>query len=254
MRQRTSDRPACGQSEGPIEGGCGGVDCSADTALPHSSGVLKMVGSGCEIVAMVQTAKSWHGDYPAICLCIISCDPTCRSLLLQSKMSPVFVIITDVLSHEALEMLLVEHDHMIQQVSSEVPGGCPIHAVSSHEWDRATSTPEPNHLVTGPVLLQKPALSCHRTPREETNSPTNEPSWIHLFSHCTNPAPLPSPSGPRFPRFARRPSTRVILSQRRTPRICLLRHPQFMSRAKTTQPPQTKPNKPGITVMVNPVK
>ena len=44
----------------------------------------------------------------------------CRRSLRQGKVSPVVVIITDVIIHQALQMALIEHDHMVQQVPAAV--------------------------------------------------------------------------------------------------------------------------------------
>ena len=76
--------------------------------------------SGREIVAMMQTAQSRHGYDLATCTGILFCHATGRRFLRQCKMRPVFVIVTDVLIHQAFQMAFIENDHMVEQIASAV--------------------------------------------------------------------------------------------------------------------------------------
>ena len=67
---------------------------------------------------MVQAAEPRHGGRLATHLSVLRDCPACRRLLLQPKMSPVLMVVADVLDHQAPEMPLIEHDHMIEQVSA----------------------------------------------------------------------------------------------------------------------------------------
>jgi hypothetical protein len=67
---------------------------------------------------MMETAQPWHRHNLAVCFDSGSWLTTCRRFLLQPKMRSVVVIVTDVLVHEALEMLFIQNDHMIEQIST----------------------------------------------------------------------------------------------------------------------------------------
>ena len=69
---------------------------------------------------MMEAAEPWYGDNFAAGACILRCHTACRSLLVQAEMSPVFMVITDVLIHEALQMAFIENDHMVEQVAAAV--------------------------------------------------------------------------------------------------------------------------------------
>lgn len=68
---------------------------------------------------MMKTAKPRHGDH-AICSEILRRLTPSRSTLLQRKVRPVIMVITDVFGHQSLQVSLVQNDDMIQQVSSTV--------------------------------------------------------------------------------------------------------------------------------------
>ena len=78
------------------------------------------VGSGSEIVAMVQTAEPRHGNDLRTC-CRSHCYvPFCRSFLIQPEMGSFVVVIADVLGHEALQVTLVQDDYMVEQVAAAI--------------------------------------------------------------------------------------------------------------------------------------
>jgi hypothetical protein len=69
---------------------------------------------------MVQTAKPWHRNHPATWARSSNGLTSCRGLLFQPEVRPVVVVVADVLDHQALEMPLVEHDEVIEQVPAAV--------------------------------------------------------------------------------------------------------------------------------------
>ena len=69
---------------------------------------------------MMQAPEPGHRYDPETCIGICRGDSTLGRLLLQCEVCPVVVVITDVLTHQAFQMGLVEHDHMIEQISSTV--------------------------------------------------------------------------------------------------------------------------------------
>jgi len=70
---------------------------------------------------MMQAAEPWHGYDFAVRLGIRRRHPARRRFFFQREMSSVLVIVTDVLGHQPFQMAFVEHDHMVEQVSSTIP-------------------------------------------------------------------------------------------------------------------------------------
>jgi hypothetical protein len=85
--------------------------------------------SGSEIVAMMQAAKPRHRDHAARRVGLSSRRTVRWRLFRQAEMCPVVVIVTDVLGHEPLEMSLVEHDDVIEQVSAAIADKALCYAV-----------------------------------------------------------------------------------------------------------------------------
>jgi hypothetical protein len=81
--------------------------------------ILVVLESGRKVVAMVEAAKPGHRDHFAASVGFC-CDSATWSLLLQTQMCSVVVIVADVFGEKALEMMFVEHDDMIEQVPSAV--------------------------------------------------------------------------------------------------------------------------------------
>jgi len=76
--------------------------------------------SGGQIVAMMQSAESWHRDNVALGSGFVYGITTGRRSLSQCKMSSVVMVITDVLVHQAFQMPLVQDDHMVEQIAAAV--------------------------------------------------------------------------------------------------------------------------------------
>lgn len=120
---------------------------AADTTLPQffidSEKDLPAHSSGCEVVAMIKSAEPWHGNNFAIRICILRSDKACRSLLVQAKMSPVLVIVTNLIGHEAFHMALIQYDQTIEQVSAAVADPSLSNTVlprTSEQTDRTSRT------------------------------------------------------------------------------------------------------------------
>jgi len=72
------------------------------------------------VVTMMQATESWHGyDLPRR-LGRPSRNSSTGRFFSQRKMRPVFVIVADILFHKSSQMTFVQHDDMIEQVSSTV--------------------------------------------------------------------------------------------------------------------------------------
>jgi hypothetical protein len=63
---------------------------------------------------MMQPAEPWHGNNSTTCTRALCCRPAWRRFLLQCKMRPVIVVVTDVFTHQSLQMALVEYDDIIE--------------------------------------------------------------------------------------------------------------------------------------------
>ena len=91
---------------------------------PSSTLSKNVRSSGGEIIAMMQSAKPWHRYELAIHVCIRRCHPARRRRLVQREMRSVVMIVTDVLGHKPFQVSLVEHDHVVQKVSTTVMRNC----------------------------------------------------------------------------------------------------------------------------------
>lgn len=85
--------------------------------------------SGGQIVAMMQAAKSWHRYDSAAGFGILLSLTSGRCSLRQREMRPVFVIIADVLPHQAFQMPLIQNNYMVKQIASAVADPALGHAV-----------------------------------------------------------------------------------------------------------------------------
>ena len=76
--------------------------------------------SGGKVVAMMQTAKPWHGYDLAACTKILFSRTNERRSFRQSKMSSVHVVILDVLIHKSFQMPFIEDDHVVEQIAAAI--------------------------------------------------------------------------------------------------------------------------------------
>ena len=86
--------------------------------LPLAPQVTRSGGSSREIVPMMKTAKSRHGYDFATCFGIFQSLTPGWSFLGKWEVGAVFVVVTDVLIHEASQMQFVERNHMIEQITA----------------------------------------------------------------------------------------------------------------------------------------
>src|ERR1019366_3191974 len=75
--------------------------------------------SGSQVIAMMQSTEPRYGDDCTARVCFL-CVAARRSLLIQPKVSAIFVIVADVLIHQTLRMPLVQDDHTIEQITATV--------------------------------------------------------------------------------------------------------------------------------------
>lgn len=75
--------------------------------------VKSQTGSGSPLVTMMQPAESPTRKYVTR-----DCtrDPSSRCFLFESQMSSVIVVVADVIGKKPLQVLLVDRNHMIEQV------------------------------------------------------------------------------------------------------------------------------------------
>ena len=105
-----------------------GDDCIADTTFQQFififlENVCRSSISRSPVIAMMQTAKSGHHDDFAPGLRATHRYTPGRRLLLQRKMRPVLVVITDVIIHQAFQMAFIHDDHMVKHFDfQELPG------------------------------------------------------------------------------------------------------------------------------------
>ncbi len=102
--------------------------------------------SSSEVVAMMEAAESRPGNDLQCLLCSFHARSACWSFLVQPEVCPVVMIVAEVFVHKALEMALVENDHVIEQVPAAVPDESLGHAVL------------PGTLKTGPLGLDVEVL------------------------------------------------------------------------------------------------
>ena len=69
---------------------------------------------------MMQTAQFWHRDDVGSRVGSACLSAAGRSLLVQPQVGPVVVVIADIVIHQSLQMSLVEHEHMIEQIAATV--------------------------------------------------------------------------------------------------------------------------------------
>ena len=46
------------------------------------------------------------------------CSPTCGRIFRESEVRPIFMVVANILGHQPLEVLLIQDDHVVQQVAS----------------------------------------------------------------------------------------------------------------------------------------
>ena len=69
---------------------------------------------------MMQTAQPWHRNNSTTSSGLACGFPTYRRSFRQCQMRSVVVIVTDVLIHKAFQVALIQHDHMVKQISPAV--------------------------------------------------------------------------------------------------------------------------------------
>ena len=110
-----------------------GREGSLGTRLPQAPATVRKFvrrnGSGGEIVAMMEAAEPRYRHHILAQRGTLLCLTTHRRFFRQRRMRSVFMVVTDVLTHEAFQMTLIEHDDMIEQVPAAVADPALGHAV-----------------------------------------------------------------------------------------------------------------------------
>src|SRR5271156_6123753 len=90
-------------------------------ALRSSSTLTRDVrsnSSGGQTVTVMQATKSWHGYDSATHIRVLLWFTTRRCSLVQCKMRSIFVVVKNVLVQQALQMPFIQHDHMVEQITT----------------------------------------------------------------------------------------------------------------------------------------
>ena len=78
---------------------------------------------------MVQSTESREGVDSTLSPTSDRCWSTGWRILRQSEVSPIFMVVAHILGHQPLEVLLIQDDHVVQQVSSATPDPALRHTV-----------------------------------------------------------------------------------------------------------------------------
>src|ERR1035437_4716173 len=81
---------------------------------------LRGISSGGQIVAMMQTAQPWRRYNRSSSARLVCLFPTGRRSFRQGKMGSVVVVIADVIIHQTFQVLLIQDDYMVEQISAAV--------------------------------------------------------------------------------------------------------------------------------------
>jgi hypothetical protein len=69
----------------------------------------------------MRRTEPWYGYDIASRIMALHWFAACWSSLLQREMGPIIVIIAGVVTHQPLQMMFVQHDSMIEQISCKLP-------------------------------------------------------------------------------------------------------------------------------------
>jgi hypothetical protein len=78
---------------------------------------------------MMQATESRNGNYLRGCWSVLCRLPVTWSLLVQAKMGSVVMVVADIFGHETLQVALVKHDHMVEQIATATPDKSLRHAI-----------------------------------------------------------------------------------------------------------------------------
>src|ERR1700733_13589189 len=76
---------------------------------------------GCEIVTMMQTSESRHGNHVRIDRRALCGRSASRSFFAQAEMSSVVMIVVDIFPHETLQMALIKDDDVVKEITTAGP-------------------------------------------------------------------------------------------------------------------------------------
>jgi hypothetical protein len=78
---------------------------------------------------MVQAVESGERENLAARQRAHCCRPTFWRILRESEVSPIFMVVTNIVEKQPLEVLLIQYDHVVQQISSATPDPALCHTV-----------------------------------------------------------------------------------------------------------------------------
>ena len=152
---------------------------------------------------MMQTAEPRHGDDFAGPL-TFCCLTTTRSLLAQTQLRPVVVVIPDELVHEPFQMPFIHNDYMVEQIpaAGANPAFCDtilswyfLTNYSGAESDlqdhfsissySCTTTPSPALQI---VSMSWPAINCLQLPSIEITPSPFHPNFLDFRSQRLVPS------------------------------------------------------------------
>ena len=85
---------------------------------------------------MVAT-ESWNTDNVSASAVTLGLFAAKGSLLVQAEMSPVIVVVTNLLIHQPFQMPLIENDHMIEQITTAIAYEALGHAILPRALERS---------------------------------------------------------------------------------------------------------------------
>jgi len=126
---------------------------------------------------MVQTTHAREGLY---CSAGRGEDrASCWRVLAQPEMCSILMVVADVFAHEALEMMLIEHDHMIQEVASAASNPTLRRTILPRTPERCANWLAPHCANRSDYVLAEFAISVKH---QELLSGRIGPRFTHLLN------------------------------------------------------------------------
>ena len=138
---------------------------------------------------MMQTAEPWHRYNFAMSTGLVRGFAIAGSSLRKREMGPVPVVVANVINHQAFQMLLVQNNHMIEQVAAAVADPALGNAVlpwaqkTGPLWLDAETLYRLNHFFVELSTAIKDQVSGYRVKRECLAQLLNDPRAGRMFGH-----------------------------------------------------------------------
>lgn len=111
--------------------------------------------SGREVVSMMQTAESRHGNDLRARRGVLRSFSVRRRLLVQPEVGSVLVVIADVFVHPPSQMALIQDDHMVEQIAAASAYESLGHAVLPGLWKLVRLGSMPKLLIVSTTSVLK---------------------------------------------------------------------------------------------------